>query len=545
MKQFRISFLVVALSLMLTGAAFAVDIPNISTWTQSMGVGGGGPGRGDVLIAPLYDVRPLTDTRLPGSAGTTAQEQFTLLSVVNTDRSYGTIVRMRFREWKRSRECLDIDIPLTTNDVWVGEVSRKTGGGAVLNTPAGGGERWIDADRVTTASVAYPYGYFQAALFPAAGIDFSTYAIEVEETNKVPRCEYGYIEFIGEERVGAPTTTAEPWKFPRIATTVDGGGIGNGRDVHDVLMGNIYLIRPTQAISHQYNMTALSDFAVNQDGIWNYTSSNQPNFYDSVQGGPGQDGTNPGIGGFDQLEAIISKRLVYSQYSTGTDPGDPTSTPMSTSEVITFPTKHFHYDPTDRSRHEGGLAALIGSQRALRPPFTGLRETLDDQLVATAIAACSVGENVLFKIYDRKENTFAPGAPISPPPVLPPGKLPYEVNILGYYPSEGASAEFRNNVPVFTAGGGQTFYNGYSIVDLGDNGQGKDIITFNFYGNLYASYNGLPALGIVMTEFFNDSVNGYYGNTVPWQYRVDWYTSATAPNDIDLEASPGMLSTDP
>jgi hypothetical protein len=538
MKQIRIPVLVIALSLMLTGMALAVDIPNISTWTQSMGVGGGGPGRGDVLIAPLYDVRSLTDTRLPGTAGTTAQEQFTLFSIVNTDRTYGTILRIRFREWKRSRECLDFDIPLTTNDVWVGEISRKASGGAVLKTPTGGGERWVSADRVTTASTGFDYGYFPAALFPTAGLDFSTYAIEAEETNKVARCEYGYIEFIGEERVGAPTTTAEPWKFPRIASTVDNGGNGNGRDVHDVLMGNVYLIRPTQAISHQYSMNAISDFAVDPLGIWAATSTAQPNLYDSVQFGPGQTGTNPGIGGFNQLEAILSKRLLYAQYVTGTDPADPTSTPMSTSKVITFPTKHFHYGTADNSAHAaGGVAG--------QTPFTGLRETLNDHLVTAAISACSVGENVIFKIYDRKENTFAPGQPISPPPVIPPGKLPYEVNIVGYYPTEGPAPEFRNNVGVGTSGGGQTFYTGYTITDLGDNGQGEDNIQFNFYGNVFASYNGLPAVGIVMTEFFNDSVNGYYGNTIPWRYRVDWYATATAPNNIDLETSPGMLSTDP
>jgi hypothetical protein len=549
MKEFRISFLVVALSLMVTGMAFAVDIPNISTWTQSMGTGSGGPGRGDVLIAPFYDIRPLTDTRLPGSAGQTAQEQFTLFSIVNTDRSYGAVVRLRFREWKRSRECLDIDIPLTTNDVWVGEVSRKQGGGGTLKTPTGGGERWVDANPVlggaTVGGITYTYGYFRGALFPTAGIDFSTYAIEAEETDKVARCEYGYIEFFGEERVAAPTTTAEPWLFPRIDPATDGGGNGNGRDVHDVLIGNVYLIRPTQAISHQYNMTALSDFAVDDHGIWFNTASAQPNFFDNIQGGPGDSGLNPGVGGFTQLEAILAKRLKYAQYITGTDPADPTATPMSTSQVVTFPTKHFHYDTTDNSRHEGGSTLLVGTQRVLRPPFTGERETLNDHLVSTAITACQVGENVIFKIYDRQEHTFAPGAPISPPPVIPPGKLPYEVNVVGYYPTENPTAEFRNNVPVATAGGGQTFYEGYSILDLGNNGQGRDNVLFNFFGNFYLSYNGLPALGIVMQEFYNGQVAGYYGNTVPWQYRVDWYTTAIAPNNINLANSPGMLSTDP
>ena len=65
MRKISIPFLVVALSLMVTGMAFAIDIPNISTCTQSMGVGGGGPGIGDLLLAPLYDVRTIIDPNLP------------------------------------------------------------------------------------------------------------------------------------------------------------------------------------------------------------------------------------------------------------------------------------------------------------------------------------------------------------------------------------------------------------------------------------------------------------------------------------------------
>jgi hypothetical protein len=542
MKQFRISFLVVALSLMLTGAAFAVDIPNISTWTQSMGVA---PGRGDVLLAALYDVKPLNDVRLPGAAGTTVQAQFTMFCIANTDRDYGNVVRIRFREWKRSRECLDFDIPLTTNDVWCGEVSRKPNGGAVLNTPMNGGERWVDTDRVVTASTAFPSGYFTGAPFPPQGLDFSTYDIESDETDKPGRCERGYIEFIGEERVGAPTTTAEPWRFPRVGiSTAPADDPPRGRDVQDVLMGSVYLIRPTQAISHQYAMTALSDFSIDPNGIWDLTSSAKPNLYENVQGGPGQAGINPGIGGFEQLEAILARRLIYFQYVTGTDPGDQGQTPTTTSLVVTFPTKQFHYAKT--TAHEAGRTFTAPTPALSGAPFTGLRETLNDHLFTdathTAIAACSVGENVLFKIYDRNEHTFAPGAPISPAPTIPPGKLPWEVNIIGLYPSETMTPEFRNNVAVSTAGGGQTFYTGYGILDLGDNNQGKDNVTFNFFGNMFASYNGLPAIGIVMTEFYNGQVNGYYGNTIPFRYRTDWLTSATATNLIDLETSPGEHS---
>ncbi len=547
MKRTGIGTLVVAFSLVITGMAFAIDIPNISTWTQAMGTGG--PGRGDVLLAAIYDVRQITDSTNPGIIGTIPQDQFTMFCIKNTDRNYGTVLRMRFREWKRSRECLDIDIPLTTNDVWCGQLNRRFGGGFTLTTPVNGGERWIDADRFSTGlSIGgVDNGYFEAALFPTSGFDSAIFGIENEETNKAARCELGYIEFIGEERVKAPVTTSEPWKFPRLATSDDPVVAGDapwpfpwrGRDVQDVLMGEVFIIRPDQGMSHEYAMYALSDFAVDFNGIWKSTSTSEPNLFAQVQG----EGANLGIGGFDQLEAILSRRLVYLDYLTGIDKNDPTNTYTSTSVVITFPTKHFHYDTNTLAHAGGGLAG--------RPPFTGLRETLNDHLVTPSpLTACQVGENVLFKIYDRNEHTFAPNLPISPPPTIPPGKLPYEVNVVGYYPNTSINAPiFRNNVVTYTTDGGTNLFNtGYSIVDLGNNGQGIDLITFTFFGDqlnpgrYFHSYNGLPAIGIVMTEFFNDSTLQYFGNSIYWQYRVDWCDAPTCPNLIDLSQSPGEFS---
>ena len=103
-------------------------------------------------------------------------------------------------------------------------------------------------------------------------------------------------------------------------------------------MGNTYLVRPATAISHEYNMNAYSDFSVNGNGIWFDPTSGNPTLKAHVQGAPGQ----PGVGGFDQLEAIMSKADVMFQYVNGST-AENGAMPMSTSVVITFPTKHFHY----------------------------------------------------------------------------------------------------------------------------------------------------------------------------------------------------------
>jgi hypothetical protein len=134
--------------------------------------------------------------------------------------------------------------------------------------------------------------------------------------------------------------------------------------------------------------------------------------------------------------------------------------------------------------------------------------------------------------------------------------LPYEVNILGLYPVYPAPAApyFRNNSNIPTQNNTtpiQTFYSGWGFFDLspapgfmtgdprGNNytlgvaRQGENVAldawsyfpNFSFYNNLFTTYRGLPAIGIVMTEFYNDAITpngGYFGNTVPWQYNVDW-----------------------
>lgn len=171
MRHIRIPFLVVVLSLTLTGMAFAIDLPGLTSWISGGtafpsitvgGVGGGGTGRGDVLLGPLYDVRDLTDPSLPGAAGTTARAQFTMLAIVNTDALNYVVARLRFREWKRSIEVLDIDIPLSPRDVWVGELHRASGGGAVLYSPD---------YYVTNAVDPFPPGVTPFAMVPFLPLD--------------------------------------------------------------------------------------------------------------------------------------------------------------------------------------------------------------------------------------------------------------------------------------------------------------------------------------------------------------------------------------
>jgi hypothetical protein len=516
--------------------AMAVDIPSITTSIQGgislpglglsiQGIGGGGTGFGDVLISPLYDVRALTDPNLPGTAGTTARSQNTLIAIVNTDPVWGVVARLRFREWKRSIECLDLDIPLTSNDVWVGSVNQKANGVAALFSP----------DRYVSTIPATLNTPFTTSLFPAEGIEFRTSNIEASEANPVARCLYGYFEIIGEEIIKAPTPTFE---FPRVGTIVNGiyvpgvgdppNALGAGRDVGNVLMGTTYLVRPEVAISHQFNMTAIANFAIDPVGIWNGPNTAFPTLVSAVQGQAG----NLGFGGIDNLEALISKRFVDFQYSDqgvigGFNPLDISQTPISTSVVVTFPTKWAHYNPA--APHQLGVNSAAGG-----PPFTGAFETVGDN-------ATNFGEVYTAAIYDRAEHLLTRSQDaISPSPTPGIIRLPYEVNIVGLRPVDAPAADFRNNLALPTANSStaQKFFEGWIEFDLspavgfsaGDTRivpQGEAPIIFNFYNNFFNAYRGLPAIGIVMTEFFNGAVSGYFGNTVPWQYGVDWRTSGS------------------
>ena len=170
-----------------------------------------------MLLAPLYDVRVLTDPNLPGAGGTTppaGHAQATLISIVNTDQTYGVLARLRFREWKRSRECLDLDIPLTTNDVWVAQVVLPSGSSTpILNQAAGQGSRYVNIVPASANSI------LTTDLVPSDpnGIFFS--ASVLETGGDITRCQYGYFEVIGEERIGPMDTT---FRFTRLGTITAG-----------------------------------------------------------------------------------------------------------------------------------------------------------------------------------------------------------------------------------------------------------------------------------------------------------------------------------
>jgi hypothetical protein len=188
----------------------------------------------------------------------------------------------------------------------------------------------------------------------------------------------------------------------------------------------------------------------------------------------------------NQLDFILSKKRLMPQYD------NDASTAAITLLVVTLPTKHDH-------------CGVVAS-----PPFT-----------------CSAsGEIIGCTLYDRLENKvtstniFSPG---NPQVCI----LPRELTIISIQRSSAVSPRADVN---FNSG---TFDSGWVDIDLtGDPGAAGfpqhtltglnpnqvDLLSIGLTG-----FQGLPALTLVLQEYFNGNVGGVFGNSIESPYEV-FYT---------------------
>lgn len=515
----------------MVGPAVAYDLPELYTSIQI------NPGlRGDVLLGYLYDVRALDGV-----------SQKTLINVVNTDPNYGMVAKLRFREYKRSRECLDFHFPLSKGDVWSAEVYQCSNGRAYLYS-----DDWNARD-LKAADGLWPLYHDLnvvdqtvpcSTAFPAldtvnphggAGVPFSTGDLEAGVTN-VARCLYGYYEIIGEERVagtflhGTGNCTAGP---PAINDCVDqipiitpcgpgftrgpGDSTACGRDPQNSLFAETWLVRVEDGTAQQYQDTAISNFSTTPLGIAaSVIGTTRPNLRDDAQGQAG----NYGYGGFEQLESVLSKRYVYAQYWNDSAFG------ARTSVVFTFPTKWVHFNRT--------------TFNWIDRPFVGPRETKQD---------ANRTDPFLFVIRDREENllTAPPSDVIFSPAgsgTIPYPKWPYEVNICGIFSS---AKTFQDNNPAPFNGsmidgayiwrdnlmigsyleGGNLFKVGWVVYDLSPN---------NYAGGAYVPDPVSGSTGLPPVDVNGDPV-GEQGTTAASAFNF-WFQPASADNILGYRGLP-------
>jgi hypothetical protein len=516
----------------MVGPAVAFDLPELYTSMQV------NPGlRGDVLLGYLYDVRDLDGV-----------SQKTLINIVNTDPNYGIVAKIRFREYKRSRECIDFHIPLSEGDVWSAEVYQCRGG-------ANAGRPYIFSNDYNSVDIADAAGSWPLrndlrgpdSVFPSnddnspnggTGAAFRTAAMNTNEAN-FARCQYGYYEVIGEERVAGVFGTTS---VSRIDTTTPcGPGFTGltpcGRDAQNSLFAETWLVRVEDGTAQEYADLAIANFSINPAGIKGpVTGTSLPTLLSGAQGQAG----NPGFGGFAQLESILSKRYIFAQYWDNPDFF------AKTSIVVTFPTKWAHFDPTSHFWTSAPFA---------HDATNGSVETIQDD---------GVTDPFLFVLRDRQEHILSiPTSQVIFSPFSSQGpnvpRWPFEVNILGVYNHDvdfsgfplysvlDGDAIYRDNCFIGSfVTGGNNFTEGWVNIDLSPNNGVADPVSgngglpagavgeqglataFNFWflptsATNWAGFRGLPVTGGVLTEVTYASVPPLnFRTAIPWASAVDW-----------------------
>jgi len=455
-------------------------------------------GKGDVLIGPFFDVRKI---------GQKAQTNY--IAIINEDfedtlnddfdsDDHGVAAKIRFREWDKSEEVFDVNIWLSPNDVWIGILTQDASGFTKITSP----------DYVITS---FTPGYFvisKTSIMASPGIFFATDFVPGGAFSKIAPpagiaskdlTNMGYWELIGEER-----TYSDPYPSGsqlRVNRFSDGTP---GLDCPNSLSAYFYIVRTDDGVSLGYNATAIANFSRQNSSLF---------------GGPGTlfpDLSN-GQDGLDELEFQLSKAKVYHGYDINPDIAS------KFSMIVTFPTKHFHFakqDPTRTNYNRLGDTQGFGGR-----PFSG--------------DTANSGEVIDVVIFDREENPFTPEVGFTSPQTTPTISLPYEVNVIGLYPetvpaSFPTTAQQRNNVGLPTGG----FTEGWFWIDLyrDQNGLEKHVgvpmswvdpawTLFEFFGQLFTEYHGLPTLSIALQEFTNGNVGGAYGTMFPAFYQVDWVSS--------------------
>jgi len=466
-------------------------------------------GKGDALIAAYYDVRAVNNMYGVPKAQDTyfaiINENIDKVQIQALDDHNGVAAKLRFREWDKSEEVFDIDIWLSDNDVWVGVLTRN---------PVNGLTRLWSPDYVIIAGLVNGPTFTVTKtneLSMGSGMDFFTDWAPGGANNAVSPptgftaadlTNMGYFEVIGEERTYTnvyQATATSPILVTRFS--------GVNSDCLNSLSAYVYIVRVDDGVSLGYNAAAIANFSKNLGSIYYGPGSPAPALSECEDG-------------LDQLEFELSKELVYHGYSVETEIN------ARFSQIVTFPTKHFHFEKHSPRRLDYTLCAATSADptrvcTAIGAPFIG--------------STANYGEQVEVTIFDRNENKYSPTVGFWSPRTTPTLSLPWEVNVVGLYPGAVPTVPAignRNNVAWTTGTPG--FPSGWLWINLhtnvissvafhhGDSPHKNTNPHFGHLGNEFESYSGMPALSLALQEFSNANVGGAYGVIFPAFYRVHW-----------------------
>jgi len=452
-------------------------------------------GKGDVLLFPYYDVRQL--------AGRAQDFYFAIINDQSTFAPLGKVdggvaAKLRFREFDKSIEVYDVDIWLSCDDVWVGLITQD---------PVAGKPRIWSPDNVIVAAddTGFTVDDVLNVVDPATGALIGRSFLPELNNVPAPRSLYGYFELIGEEMTACKASAAG-----RV-TRRGGPGALTRPDCPNSLSGYAYSVRVDEGIAMAYNATAIANFSRTQGSLFVGPGQLLPTLLEAEDT-------------IDQLEFMLSKRTLSQGYSAELTIG------AKYSILVNFPTKHFHFATTSPFGLNLNTLTYNVGQRPRGEPFNG--------------TTANAGEEISVTIWDRNENPFKVPPGFESPPVQQNRiSLPYEVNIIGIYPvaSSPTLTNPRDNLGLPTGG----FLSGWWEMDLdgtatpsvfgthtkaldaevgppASQGGNLKIAAFNWFGNFFEQYFGLPTIAMIAQEFSNGAVGGAYGEFLPVYYSVDW-----------------------
>jgi len=225
--------------------------------------------------------------------------------------------------------------------------------------------------------------------------------------------------------------------------------------------------------------------------------------------------------GQDTLDAIefnLSKAYLYVPYALETE------IKGATTQLITFPTKHFHF----ADKAPWSLIAKFDSNKNWGMPFTG--------------TTSNTGEEVIVRLFDRNEKEDKTPTFTSPQPEAGKISLPFELMLIGFY--KGSSTPVgRANLGFST----KTFESGWTRWDLmfktesgspdpvlnhyafphliwdkfGYGAGTTDCVGFNYWDNEFMFYGGLPAIVYTIAEASVGEFN-FFGEMIPTPYENSW-----------------------
>ena len=454
------------------------------------------PGKtGQFLWGTYYDVRPIVN----GNTGQ-SDAQDTNIQILNTntnnpadpnyDPNGGIIARLRFRESKTSREVLDFDIILSCAEVWTAKVELSG------NLP-----RIVSADPIRTGFTAATFTTSQALL---GGRSFVRPAGLTDAD-----IQRGYFEVIAEEGLpcepidGQVDRTGDVWN--RVAEK-------DYASPTNALAAEVILIRVAAGVSYIYNAEAVSRYVmpagVAGGSVWFPPGSGLPTLENCVSADNGIPTFLPlGADCTNQMNFILSKSRVMAQYDINPGIGG------STRVVFTLPTKHL------KCSLNGGQTDFNGVPK---PPFS---------CQGANSGGAIGGEQIGCVPYNRIED-FVEGDDIFSPGETSVCRLPRELSIVGIVADDSPSSqsvsstvdEFINvtGIPREHFAGWVDF-NLFTDPAVASQIHEQTLLNpdvTNLLGLGFTGYRGLPALTLILQEYFNGNVGGVYGGAVPAPYEV-------------------------